>query len=110
MRKIGLTLVAVVLVLALSEGEAKAQNTRITGKVTAHASGKPVEGAKLVFKHVDTGTVYEAETDEKGNYRIGRAKYGSYDVEVSKEGYTSIKQTYYVEPRSNETTVINVDL
>lgn len=110
MKRLAIGIAALVAVLALTEGDARAQHTRVVGKVTAHTTGKPVEGAKLVFKHVDTGVTYDATTDEKGSYRIARVKYGNYDVEVSKEGFTTVKQTWTVEARTNESTVINVDL
>ena len=60
------------------------------GKVTERRSGKPVEGAVLVFMSEETGESFEAVTDKTGAYET-RLPAGEYlvDIKVGKKVYRS---------------------
>src|SRR5690349_181725 len=56
-----------VLILALFTGLAAAQTTSVKGKVTDR-EGKPMEGAKVMFRSLDDGTKYDLKVNKKGEY------------------------------------------
>ena len=63
---------------------------RITGKVLAK-DGKPVAGAKIVLKKVDTGWTRELTTDAEGVYSqagLQPDKDKNFEVTITKDGFT----------------------
>jgi len=58
----------------------------ITGTVT-DPSGGAVVGATVTAKSVERGTVFKAESNEAGIYRIAQLPVGNYDLRVEKDGF-----------------------
>lgn len=60
------------------------------GVVSNRRSGKPVEGAVLVFMNEETGDTFEVTTDENGTYQV-RLPAGEYivDIRVGRKVYRS---------------------
>lgn len=110
MNKLAMLLATAIVAFAISGSDAHAQTTRITGKVVDKASGDKLEGASVTFKHIATGKVLEGTTTSKGTYRIPNVPFGGFEVTVEKPGYPSFRTTYTVEARTNEATVVNVEL
>lgn len=64
----------------------------INGKVT-NPDGWPLNGARVIAKHVPTGSLYAAITDEHGFYRLpGIESGGPYSVKVALAGFKSYTQ------------------
>ena len=64
-----------------------AQDTRVTGQVTAEDSGQPLAGVQIVVKGTTVGTL----TDGNGNYAV-RVPAGSNTLVFSYIGYRTIEQ------------------
>src|SRR5258708_21460476 len=58
----------------------------ITGTVV-DASGGAVVGATVTAKSVERGTIFKAESNEAGIYRIPQLPVGNYDLRVEKQGF-----------------------
>ena len=58
----------------------------IVGKVT-DSSGAPLKGAVVKATDVDRGTVWNAETNETGDYNLLRLPVGQYGVKVTAPGF-----------------------
>jgi len=85
----GFTLAFVVLIaLVLGGYTARAQDVTatITGTVM-DASGGAVVGATVTAKSVERGTIFKAESNEAGIYRITQLPVGSYELRVEKNGF-----------------------
>src|SRR6266404_976566 len=85
----GFTLACVVLIaLAMGGYTARAQDVTatITGTVM-DASGGAVVGATVTAKSVERGTIFKAESNEAGIYRITQLPVGSYELRVEKNGF-----------------------
>ena len=83
-----------VCVLAVSLGLAgrlAGQGTSATllGTVT-DVSGATVPGAALRATNVDTGAVLSATSDERGRFRLGDLGVGRYDLQASKDGFSTV--------------------
>jgi len=80
-----------------------------TGKITGHVidkkSGDPMPGVNIIVK----GTYYGAATDVDGRYRITGMTPGTYDLQVSMIGYTTILKTG-VKVAASETQEVNFEL
>src|SRR5713101_3075578 len=85
----GFTLAFVVLIaLVLGGYTARAQDVTatITGTVM-DASGGAVVGATVTAKSVERGTIFRAESNEAGIYRITQLPVGNYELRVEKNGF-----------------------
>src|SRR5260221_5438737 len=85
----GFTLACVVLIaLAMGGYTARAQDVTatITGAVM-DASGGAVVGATVTAKSVERGTIFKAESNEAGIYRISQLPVGNYDLRVERQGF-----------------------
>jgi hypothetical protein len=85
----GFALACVVLIaLAMGGYTARAQDVTatITGTVM-DASGGAVVGATVTAKSVERGTIFKAESNEAGIYRIPQLPVGNYDLRVEKQGF-----------------------
>ncbi|MFM6988725.1 MAG: carboxypeptidase regulatory-like domain-containing protein, partial [Arenimonas sp.] len=87
------------LAVALSASPVLAQNTSsaIGGQITG-AEGKPVAGATVTIKHVESGSVSTAVTDASGRYasrglRVG----GPYTITITKDGVTETRENVYLQ-------------
>jgi hypothetical protein len=56
-------------------------------------SGAVVPGAAVTLTNKGTGQVLEATTDTEGNYSINNILPGTYDVKVTKQGFTTYAET-----------------
>ncbi len=109
-RRVVMAAVVMALALAWSGVGARAQTGRVIGKVVDSATGKPVAGARLVFKHATMGLRFKGESNAEGSYRIVNVRYGDYEVEVMADGYATLRSSYTIEPLSRDATVVNVTL
>src|SRR5260221_1292968 len=85
----GFTLACVVLIaLAMGSYTAWAQDVTATITVTVmDASGGAVVGATVTAKSVERGTIFKAESNEAGIYRISQLPVGNYDLRVERQGF-----------------------
>lgn len=92
MKQYLLRLFATLLLLApLSEATAQVTSSGINGTITDEATRETLIGASVVAKHLPTGTVYGAATNEKGNFSLlGLRPGGPYTVEISYIGYRTV--------------------
>jgi len=88
-----LSRLAVCVALALGAVSAQAQNTTsaVAGKVTTQ-DGKPIAGATVSVRHVESGSVSNLTTDAEGRYsqrglRVG----GPYTITITKDGVTETR-------------------
>src|SRR5258708_24429890 len=58
----------------------------ITGTVM-DPSGAAVVGATVTAKSVERGTIFKAESNEAGIYRITQLPVGNYDLRIEKSGF-----------------------
>ena len=67
------------------------------GIVRDKATGNPIAGARVVFRHQLYGTTVAASTDQSGVYTKSSLPPGDYDIEVSANGFVPQKkvQTLY---------------
>lgn len=87
------------LAVALSASPVLAQNTSsaLGGQVTG-TEGKPVAGATVTIKHIESGSVSTAVTDANGRYvsrglRVG----GPYTITITKDGVTETRENVYLQ-------------
>lgn len=52
-----------------------------------------INDAKVVLESTDDDTKYKAATDENGNFKVSNILIGTYDISVTKRGYTPIRKT-----------------
>jgi len=52
--------------------------------------GNPIEGAKVVAKHLESETTFESKSDNKGTWAIGGLGTGYFRITISKEGYETL--------------------
>jgi len=69
-----------------------AQVATLTGRIT-DASGAVVPGAKVAARSLETGIGTNVESTAEGYYTIPALPPGRYDVTISKEGFTTVKQS-----------------
>jgi len=89
MQSLGLGLVCLALLALLctaNPGRAQDVTAAITGTVM-DPSGGAVAGATVTAKSVERGTIFKAESNEAGIYRITQLPVGNYDLRVEKQGF-----------------------
>ena len=93
-----LSRVALCVALALGAAPALAQNTTsaVGGRVTA-ADGKGLAGATVTIRHVESGSVASATTDNEGRYlQRGLRAGGPYTITITKDGVTERRENVYL--------------
>jgi len=104
---------AVAIVLLLSSAFLLAQTTvgsgSISGTVT-DPTGAVVSGAKVVITTVATGQVQTLSTNASGAYTTGALDPGSYKVQVSAKGFSSVSQTLTVQVGNTATANVKLQL
>ncbi len=93
---------AIFLIFVLSFTCSQAQIARLTGKITDHISGKPIQYANIALRlEQDSFLLHGGITDEKGFCELSDIPYGIYMVKVSFIGYDSdtIKSLVIDRPR-----------
>ena len=87
-RNVRLSRIALCVALAIGTVPALAQNTTsaVVGRVTA-ADGRPIAGATVTIRHVESGSVSNLVTDSEGRYSArGLRAGGPYTITVTKDG------------------------
>src|SRR5688500_8245207 len=91
--------VALCVALALGAATAQAQNTTsaVSGRVTTQ-DGRPVSGATVTLRHVESGSVSNLVTDAEGRYaarglRVG----GPYTLTIDKDGVKEVRENVYLQ-------------
>lgn len=79
------------------------------GVITDKATGKPLPGAKVVFKNMDEGTEEFVMADENGKYKYTIKPNTHYDIVASKDLYFVKKDKVFV-PKSKLGESITKDL
>lgn len=87
-----LILAATALLLLIPAARAQTQFGQITGLVV-DPSGGSVVGADMVTTNEQTGVSVKSVTNSAGNYAITSLIPGTYDVTVSKPGFSTITRT-----------------
>lgn len=75
----------------------------LSGKITDAKSGEPLAGASVYFPDLKLGST----SDEKGVYRIQNISAGTYLVEVSFVGFTSIVETIDLNGNTQKDFILN---
>ena len=78
-----LLILSLPLSLSAQEGRGKG---RVRGEVYDEA-GNPIEGAKVVATHLQSGTTFTGTSDKKGNWAVAGLGTGYFRFTVSAEGY-----------------------
>ena len=99
LNRVRISQLSLALAVALSATPVLAQNTSsaIGGQITG-VEGKPLAGATVTIKHIESGSVSTAVTDANGRYssrglRVG----GPYTITISKDGLTETKNNVYLQ-------------
>ncbi len=85
----GFTLACVVLI-ALAMGGYTTRAQEVTATITGTVmdpSGAAIVGATVTAKSVERGTIFKAESNEAGIYRIAQLPVGNYELRVEKNGF-----------------------
>jgi hypothetical protein len=107
-----LSIARIVLAAALVAGTAsvQAQNTTsaVSGRVT-NADGRPIQGATVTVRHVESGSVTTASTDSEGRYiQRGLRTGGPYTITIAKDGATETRDNVFL--KLAETAEVDVSL
>lgn len=78
---------------------------RLDGDVHDEA-GNPLEGVKIVAKHLESKTIFTAESDKKGNWAVIELGTGRFRITAAKEGY----RTVFYEMRISQFSGLNFPL
>ncbi len=81
-----------IVLLILSLGTLYAQNASLAGRVT-DSSGALVPETKVSVRNPASGAVFSTETSSEGNYSLPAIPPGAYEIEFSKSGFVTVKQT-----------------
>ncbi len=57
------------------------------------STGASIPGAQVSIKNLDTGTAYAGVTNSVGGYTLSQLELGSYQVNVTKQGFTTAERT-----------------
>jgi hypothetical protein len=87
---LGLTLVALLMLLGAHAAWGQDVTATVTGTVTDQ-TGAVIVGATVTVKSVERGTVFKDVTNDAGIYRITQLPVGSYDLRVEKDGFQAAK-------------------
>lgn len=77
---------AAILLMGASATRGQEVTATISGTVT-DPSGAAVVGATVTAKSVERGTIFKAESNDSGIYRISQLPVGNYDLRVEKTGF-----------------------
>jgi hemoglobin/transferrin/lactoferrin receptor protein len=83
----------ITLLFFLTVAGLEAQSGRVTGVVVDQATGKPLQGANVFCRQMNTGTV----TDSEGAFRFDRLPSGTHTVTASYIGYRGASQTVRID-------------
>src|SRR5690349_9325741 len=84
-------IVPLVAILSSAAASGQSANGTITGLVT-DMTGAVVAGAKISFHNPDTGSMYASTSTGTGNYTVPQLPTGTYDLQVSDEGFRQFER------------------
>lgn len=87
--------VCLVISLALIGGAQLASGQNVTAAITGTVvdpGGAPINGAEVVARDVDRGTVFTTKTNESGIYNFTRIPIGNYEVRATAAGFDTAVQ------------------
>ena len=85
-------LAALILALSLLSAYGQQADTAVVVGAVADATGAVIPGVDIRFTHVDTGSVYTAQTDPSGFYRTPPLRIGGYRMEAESPGFKRIQR------------------
>lgn len=86
-------MLAIVLTLALLNAIPAAWSQEVTANIVGtitDPSGAPIKGADVVATDTERGTVWNAKTNDAGEYNLLRLPIGSYTVKVTASGFQPV--------------------
>lgn len=95
---------AVLGLLVALVGPTYAGNVGKASGVVTDASGQPVAGAKIVFKHAKQGFSREIETNESGKYMLSTLPYGPIEVTITAPGMAPTTESFDFVPQMSPLT------
>ncbi|RMG52949.1 MAG: carboxypeptidase regulatory-like domain-containing protein [Acidobacteria bacterium] len=101
--------VAFLLLLNPASGMAQTATTGMIQGTVKDPTGAYITGATLRLTQVGTNIVRTTQSDDAGRYSFPLLPPGRYDLEVSKSGFTTIKQTG-IPVRINEKTTLDLTM
>ena len=79
---------AFVLLLGLASfGLAQQADTALIIGTVSDTTGAVIPGVAVTFSHVETGTTYTSETNERGAYRSTPLRIGTYLITIEADGF-----------------------
>ena len=73
-------------VVAAADAQVATGKGRLSG-IVMDLDGNPIEGARVVLTHTDTGSSWEIVTDDEGRWLKGNMGRGNWNVDFMMEGY-----------------------
>jgi hypothetical protein len=92
-------MLAIVLTLALLNAIPAAWSQEVTANIVGtitDPSGAPIKGADVVATDTERGTVWNAKTNDTGEYNLLRLPIGSYTVKVTSSGFQSVSHAPFI--------------
>jgi hypothetical protein len=89
-------MLAIVLTLALLNAIPAAWSQEVTANIVGtitDPSGAPIKGADVVATDTERGTVWNAKTNDTGEYNLLRLPVGSYTVKVTSSGFQTVEHS-----------------
>ena len=104
---------ALAITLLLSSAFLLAQTTVGSGSISGNVTdptGAVVSGAKVVVTNTGTGQTQTLTTNASGDYSSGPLDPGSYKVQVSAKGFSSVVQAMTVQVGNTSTANVKLQL
>ena len=89
MRSRGALVVFAMFLFCSSLSHAQTTDATVTGQITDQ-SGRVVPGVQITFTNLNTDVLYNAQTNQEGNYRLAALKPGVYRANIAKDGFANI--------------------
>lgn len=91
------TVISIAVAMAAATPVLAQNTTAAVGGRVMDAGGKPVAGATVTIRHVESGSTANATTDSEGRYTVrGLRVGGPYTVTFTKEGQTDTRNDVYL--------------
>jgi tetratricopeptide (TPR) repeat protein len=93
LRRVGVATVLGTLLLTTPGAAQQYREYYLRGRVL-DTEEKPIPGVKIRLSDVATSRAYQMETDKKGVFKLAGLPHGVYEVTVTKEDYSSLKDKW----------------